>query len=67
MLIILVVVKVPTVLLDIGVDSKRAGVNSLDTKVKGFEPTTDFTFLLAIAVLNPDFLDIGTTNDVIPV
>ena len=67
MLIVLVIVKVPTVLLDVGVDSKRTGVNGLDTKVECLKSTADFTFLLAILILNPDVLNISTANYVVPV
>jgi len=64
-LVLLVVVKVAAVLLDL-VDAENAGVDLLDPQVELLELAIDLALLLALGVLNPDTLDVGALDDVVP-
>lgn len=61
----LVIVEIATVLLDL-VDAEVAGVDLLGSQAVVLELAFDLSFLLALSVLNPDALDVGTFHDVVP-
>ena len=65
MLVVLVIVEVATVLLDL-VDTEVAGVDLLGSQAVVVELAVDLSLLLALSILDPDALDIGTTHDVVP-
>jgi hypothetical protein len=64
-LVLLVVVEVAAVLLDL-VDAEHAGVDLLDPQVELLELAVDLALLLALRVLDPDALDVGALDNVIP-
>jgi hypothetical protein len=64
-LVFLVVVKVTRVLLDL-IDAEHAGIDLLGPQAVLLELTVDLTLLLAVLVLDPDALDVGALDDVVP-
>lgn len=64
-LVLLVVVKVSRVLLDL-VDAENAGVDFLGPQAVLLELAVDLALLLAVLVLDPDALDVGALDDVVP-
>lgn len=66
MLVSIVVVEVAAVLLDAGVDTQLRRVDSLDSEVVVMELAVDFAALLAIGSLDPDALDVRSTDDMVP-
>jgi hypothetical protein len=67
MLIILVVIKITRVLLDTRVDTEGTGVGLLDTEIICLQLAINLTLLLTVGASHPDALDIGATDDVVPV
>jgi len=67
MLIILVIVQIAGVLLHTRIDTQGTGVHLLDPEIVRFKLAANLTFLLAIFPSDPDVLDIGTTDNMIPV
>lgn len=67
MLVILIVIQVTGVLLDTRINTQRAGIGLLDSQVIGFKLAIKLTLLLPIGTFNPNALDVGATNDVVPV
>jgi hypothetical protein len=65
MLVVLLVIKVTTVLLD-GVDAELGGINLLDTQVVGLELAADLAARIAVLIRNADGLEVGALHDVIP-
>lgn len=65
MLVVLVVVKVAAVLLDI-IDAERLGVDLLGAQAELLELALDVPLLLALGVLDPDRLHVGTLQNVVP-
>ena len=65
MLVLLVVIEIATVLLDL-VDAQRGRIDLLDAQVVVLELAVDLALLLAIGILDPDTLDVGTLDDVVP-
>src|SRR5690242_5936554 len=64
-LVLLLVIKVTTVLLDL-IDAENARDDVLSTQAVVLELAVDLALPLAALVLNPDALDIGTLDDVVP-
>jgi len=64
-LVLLVVIKVTRVLLDL-VDAEDAGVDLLGPQAVLLELAVDLALLLAVLVLDPDALDVGALDDVVP-
>jgi hypothetical protein len=64
-LVLLVVIKVTAVLLDL-VNAQYAGVDLLHPKVELLQLSVNLTLLLALRVLDPDVLDVGTLDNVVP-
>lgn len=67
MLIILVVIKITGVLLHAGVDAKRARIGLLDPEIIGFQLAIDLALLLTVLTSDPDALNVGAADDVVPV
>ena len=66
-LVILVVIKITTVLLDIRINAKRAGVHLLHAQIIGLELAVDLTLLSTISTCDPGALDILAANNMVPV
>ena len=64
-LVLLVVVEVTRVLLDL-VDAEHAGVDLLGPQAVLLELAVNLALLLAVLVLDPDALDVGALDDVVP-
>jgi len=64
-LVILLIVKVTAVLLDL-VNIEMAGVNLLGSQAVVLELALNLSLLLALGVLDPDALDVGTLHDMVP-
>ena len=67
MLIILLIIQIPTILLDPRVYTKRAWVYFLTPQIVQFQFTVDISFPLSIFILNPDALYVCAFKDMIPV
>ena len=65
MLVLVVVVQVAAVLLD-RVDAEHAGVDLLDTQVVVLKLAVNLALLLALGILDPDALDVGALDDMVP-
>lgn len=66
MLIVLVVVKVATKLLDIGIDAQLAGVDFLDSQIICLQFAIDVSLFLACVILNPNALHVRSSDNVVP-
>ena len=66
MLVVLLVIKITTVLLDL-VDAELGRIDRLDAQVEVIELAANFAMLFAVGSLDPQLLDIGALDDVIPV
>ena len=64
-LVLLIVIKVSAVLLDL-VDTQHAGVNLLGSQAVVLELAVDLALLHTIFVLDPDALDVGALDNVVP-
>ena len=64
-LVLFLVIKITAVLLHL-VDTQHAGVNRLHTQVVVLELAINLALLLALGVLDPDALDVGALDDVVP-
>lgn len=67
MLVVLVVIEITGVLLYTGVDAKRARIGLLDSEIIGFQLAINLTLLLTVLTSDPDALDVGAADDVVPV
>lgn len=67
MLVVFVIIQITTVLLDVRVYAKGAGVDLLDAEVVSFQLSIDLTLLGTIGTRNPHALDLRTADDVVPV
>jgi hypothetical protein len=67
MLVILVIVKITSVLLDTRIDTESTRIGLLDSQIIGLQLAINLPLLLAAGSSDPDALDISTTDDVVPV
>src|SRR5690242_439322 len=64
-LVLLIIIEVTAVLLDL-VDAKNARVDMLRTQTVVLKLAVDLALLLAVLVLDPDALNVGTLDNVVP-
>jgi hypothetical protein len=66
-LVLFVVIQITTVLLDTRVNAKSTGVNLLNAEVIGIQFAINLTLLGTIGTRDPEALDIGATDVMVPV
>lgn len=67
MLVVFVIVKITTVLLDVGIDTEGAGIHFLDAEIIRLQLAVNLPLLGAIGTSDPNALYFLATNDMIPV
>lgn len=65
MLIVLIVIEVAAVLLDL-IHTERGGINGLGAQAVSLKLALDLALLLTVGILDPDGLNVGTLQNVVP-
>lgn len=67
MLVVLVIVKITTVLLDVGIDTEDAGIHLLHAEIISLELTINLPLLGAASTSDPNTLHLLATDNMVPV
>lgn len=67
MLVLVIVIQIPAELLNTGVNAQHTWIHAPNSQVKSLKATIDLALLLAVGILNPKGLDIGSPNDIVPI